>query len=86
MAWNDIDKIDNKPTEKQIQYAEVLLEAIYGDIIKPVRDMTKQEVSKLISELLLEAEDKNIDYKKFFPNQPDKEYKKPRWYRGRRLF
>ena len=65
MSWGDVSKPSNEPTDKQIQYAEALLEAVYGEIIKPVRKMTKQEVSNLIDELKQMAEDMGVNYHDF---------------------
>lgn len=48
MAWNDVE--NNKATDKQIKYAEKLLEDYYGDIVYPIYNMNKNEISKLISE------------------------------------
>lgn len=67
MAWNDVDS--NKPTHKQIEYAKVLLEALYGDIIRPVEKMTKKELSSLIDEMLKDVEARDIDIKPFFNNK-----------------
>ena len=76
MTWGDIDLIDNKPTKKQIQFAEVLMEAIYGDIYTSVRSMTKKEVSKLIDKLKTKAEKEGINYTAFYPEPIDKQNKK----------
>ncbi len=71
MSWKDVDS--NKATEKQIEYAEALLEAVYGEIIKPVRNMTKQEISKVIDETKMLAEELGIDYGAFFTSNPNHE-------------
>lgn len=86
MAWNDIDLIDNKPTEKQIQFAEVLMEAIYGDIYTSVRSMTKREVSKLIDKLKTKAEEEGINYAAFYPKSTYKQNKKKRRRRNEVTF
>ena len=75
--WNDVEKVDNKPTEKQIKYAEVLMEACYGDIIKPIKKMTKQQLSILIDEMITKANEEGIDYHKFFPQPKDAKSDKP---------
>lgn len=46
--WDAVDS--SKATDKQIKYAEVLLEKLYGDICYPIYTMTKQEISRLIDE------------------------------------
>jgi hypothetical protein len=48
MPWSSVDS--SKATEKQIKYAEALLEKLYGDINVPIYKMTKQEISRLIEE------------------------------------
>lgn len=48
MPWNSVDS--SKATDKQIKYAESLLEKLYGDICYPIYTMTKHEISRLIDE------------------------------------
>lgn len=51
MGWDDvIDPKQFKATKAQIHYAEVLLEAVYGDIIEPIYKMNKYEISDVIRE------------------------------------
>lgn len=49
MAWEDVNS--NKATEKQIQYAEKLMELIYGEIVTDVHSMDVRSASKLIDDL-----------------------------------
>jgi hypothetical protein len=50
MPWNDVTK--TSATEKQIKYAEKLLEELYGDINEPIYKMSKHEISELIDDCL----------------------------------
>lgn len=54
MSWEDIkdNKTLDKATERQIKYAEKLLEELHGDICYPIYDMSKDEISKLIDKCL----------------------------------
>lgn len=67
MSWEDVD--DNKATPKQLEYATSLLEAVHGEIIKPIHKMTKSQISKLISELLQDVEDRGIDITPFMSDK-----------------
>jgi hypothetical protein len=49
MGWDDITF--TKPTDKQIKYAEHLMEVVYGDVISDVSRMSKSEVSHVIDDL-----------------------------------
>jgi hypothetical protein len=53
MPWEDIKQArqDMMATAAQIEYAEALLEELYGEINLPIYSMTKHEISKLITEL-----------------------------------
>ncbi len=51
MGWDDVvDPKQFKATKAQIRYAEILLEAVYGDIIEPIYKMNKYEISDVIRE------------------------------------
>ncbi len=51
MGWGDVvDPKEFKATKAQIRYAEILLEAVYGDIIEPIYKMNKYEISDVIRE------------------------------------
>ncbi len=51
MGWDDVvDPKQFKATKAQIRYAEILLEAVYGDIIEPIYKMNKYEISDVITE------------------------------------
>jgi hypothetical protein len=60
LSWDSVDS--NKATEKQIKYAEVLLEACYGDINFPIYTMTKQEINVIIEETKKKCQEQNIEY------------------------
>lgn len=65
MGWNDVkDPKDFKATDKQIKYAEMLLEAVYGEIIEPIYKMSKHEISQVITEAKAMAELEGIDLRK----------------------
>ncbi len=66
MAWEDVKIIKEQATEKQIKYAEALLEALYGEIIENIYTMNKWELSDLIAELKEEAIRQEVDYHKFY--------------------
>jgi hypothetical protein len=60
MSWETVDT--NKATEKQIKYAEALLEACYGDINFPIYTMSKDEISQLIDDTKKKCQDEDIEY------------------------
>lgn len=66
MAWRDVKVVKEQATEKQIKYAEALLEALYGEIIENIYTMDKWELSDLITELKEEAIQQGADYHKFY--------------------
>jgi hypothetical protein len=66
MAWEDVKIVKEQATEKQIKYAEALLEALYGEIIENIYTMDKWRLSDLISELKEEAIIQGVDYHKFY--------------------
>lgn len=66
MAWEDVKVVKEQATEKQIKYAEALLEALYGEIIENIYTMDKWELSDLITELKEEAIRQGVDYHKFY--------------------
>jgi hypothetical protein len=47
---------DQRPTDRQIQYAESLLTKAYGEITLDIYNMSKSEISELIDKLLKESE------------------------------
>lgn len=66
MAWKDVKIIKEQATEKQIKYAEALLEALYGEIVENIYTMDKWRLSDLIAELKEEAIRQGVDYHKFY--------------------
>jgi hypothetical protein len=75
VSWESVDT--NKATDKQIKYAERLLEQYYGDITEPIYTMTKQDITVLITKLEKKIENDRAK----FPQLYDK-YSS--WNRGRR--
>lgn len=66
MAWEDVKFVKEQATEKQIKYAEALLEALYGEIVENIYTMDKWELSDLITELKEETIRQGVDYHKFY--------------------
>jgi hypothetical protein len=60
VAWDNVES--NKATEKQIKYAEALLESYYGDICYPIYTMNKKDISNLIDDTKKKCQEKGIDY------------------------
>lgn len=60
--WDNIDK--TSATDKQIAYAEKLLEELYGEITEPIYKMDKHQLSVLIDELIEDVAVKRHEDKK----------------------
>jgi hypothetical protein len=75
VAWESVDS--SKATEKQIKYAEKLLEQYYGDINEPIYTMSKQNITALITDLEKKIESDRQKFPQLYNKTSD-------WYRGRR--
>lgn len=60
MSWDSVNS--SKATEKQIKYAETLLEAYYGDINFPIYTMSSRDISELIDDVKKKCQEKGIEY------------------------